>query len=106
MSDAKSLRSMAITRTALMETHAMKMLHTLGDGPKAPSPCPPCTTSVHDTHRQQGQRYFIIIIIFLHTSTSQLMGKAVVTGVVPSPPVLAFVFYRAEGSAIPLLVDS
>ena len=34
-------------------------------------------------------------------------GQAVVTGVVPcSPPVLAFNFYRAQGSAIPpLLVD-
>ena len=28
-----------------------------------------------------------------------------VTGVFPSPPVLAFKFYRAEGSAIPPLVD-
>ena len=33
-------------------------------------------------------------------------GQAVVTGIIPSPPrFLPSIFYRAEGSAIPLLVD-
>jgi len=37
---------------------------------------------------------------------SQASGKTVVSGVVPSPPpVRAFRFYRAQGSAFPLLVD-
>ena len=49
-----------------------------------------------------------LIIFHFHTSTFQLLDKRqeVVTGVVPSfPPVLAFNSYRAQGSAIPLLVD-
>ena len=43
---------------------------------------------------------------FSTLSLSSFWTSRVVTGVVPSPPsVLAFNFYRAQGSAIPLLVD-
>ena len=48
----------------------------------------------------------IICFFFKHIYFAA-SGQAVVTGVVPFPPplVLAFKFYRAQGSAIPLLVD-
>ena len=46
------------------------------------------------------------LFFFPHTSTFPASGLAVVTGAVPfSAPVLAFNFYGAQGSAIPLLVD-
>ena len=46
------------------------------------------------------------LFMFSHTFYFPASGQAVVTGVVPPPPpVLAFNFYRAKGSATPLLVD-
>ena len=46
--------------------------------------------------------FFFLVALLL----SSFWTKPVVTGVVPSPPpVFAFKYYRAEGSAIPLLVD-
>ena len=47
----------------------------------------------------------MFFFLFAHFSFPA-SGQAVVTGVVRySPPVLAFNFHRAWGSAIPLLVD-
>ena len=52
----------------------------------------------------EGHFFFFFFFTLIYFPAS---GQAVVTGVVPSdrPPVLAFNFCRANGSAIPLLVD-
>ena len=78
--------------------HALRVLLSRRHGLKA------CLAYIH-TSKYVG----IVCVFFLFPHTFTFFppsGQAVVTSVVLSPPpVLAFNFYRAEGSAIPLLVD-
>ena len=60
-------------------------------------------TTENARHKYTGTAVFFFF--FFSPSSFPASGQAVVTGAVPSPPpVLAFNFYRAKSSAIPLLV--
>ena len=71
------------------------------------SSAPPCSLLLPYFEKTDRDVRWLRTILFLffslfHFSAS---GQAVVTGVVPSSPGSCLQFYRAQGSAIPLLVD-
>ena len=88
---------MVTCRTAPHPVKKKKKLETPHEQPKlkakTPSPI---------TEKKMG-----FLLFFIHISTFQFLEKPwSQVGVVPfPPPVLAFIFYRAYGSAVLLLVD-